>query len=144
LLNKIYDHQIKEVFGSLKALHLDKSHQMSVAEYIHRHSRPNNRLELLKKMLTFDSCLLDIKLAHSVVQAQDKQKVIAIAGGAHITRVAQMLIKDGYSQLMTTNIVFDRENDVQKCLGSHVIDGAFCIKPAPIDLMLFERALKLK
>lgn len=142
-LNKMYASSVKGVLSSLKALHLDKDQGLSVADYLAQHSDAKNRLDLLKKLLTFDSSLLDLKLTHAVMQARDKDKVIAIAGGAHIARVCDILSAQGYSAIESTKITFARENDLQKCLGSHIVDGAFCVKPSPIDLHLFEKALAL-
>lgn len=142
-LNKIYDKSVKEVVDAIKALHLDSSQALSVAQYLAQYSHNQNRLDLLKKLLTFDSSLLDIKLTHAVVQAGDKDKVIAIAGGAHIARVCEILTTQGYRSIDSTKITFSREHDLQRCLGSHIVDGAFCVKPSPIDLAPFEKALKL-
>lgn len=141
-LNKIYAASIKDVLIAIKTLHLDIPHSLSVADYLAQHSTVHNRLELLKKLLTFDSSLLDLKLMHAVMQSQHKDKVIAIAGGAHIARVCQLLSSQGYNLVSGTKISFAREHDLQRCLGSHIVDGAFCVKPAPIDLKAFEKALK--
>jgi hypothetical protein len=142
-LNKIYDTSVKEVIKAIKLLRLDEAQNLTVAQYLARHSHNQNRLELLKKLLTFDSCLLDIKIAHAAMQANNKDRMIAIAGGAHIARVCELLTTQGYTATDSTKITFAREHDLQKCLGSHVVEGAFCVKPEPIDLSLFEKALKL-
>jgi hypothetical protein len=143
ILNKQYDAMAKEVVAAMKMLKLDHALSLTVAEYLANYSNNKNRLELLKKLLTFDSNVLDSKIVHSVLEARDKDKVIAIAGGAHIARACELLATQGYQPLDTTKITFAREHDLQKCLGSHIVDGAFCVKPAPIDLDRFEKAIAL-
>ena len=130
--------------ASVKSLNLEDNKSNSVAHYLAHHSKENNRLDLLKKLLTFDSCLLDIKLVHMVMQAGDKDKVIAIAGGAHITRVSELLIAQGYTAMDSSKITFARERDLNRCLGSHIIDGAFCMKPEPIELKALQKAIETK
>lgn len=142
-LNKIYDSSAKEVVSAIRQLHLDAAQSLSVAQYLTNYSNNHNRLELLKKLLTFDSSLLDVKIAHVALQSKDKNKVIAIAGGAHIARVCQLLTAQGYNAVDSTKITFAREHDLHRCLGSHIVDGAFCVKPESIDLTVFEKALKL-
>lgn len=142
-LNKIYESTVRDVLKAIKQLHLDVAQSLTVAQYLAQYSHNQNRLDLLKKLLTFDSSLLDAKIAHGVMQARNKNKVIAIAGGAHIARVCQLLTAQGYSSTDSTKITFAREHDLQRCLGSHVVEGAFCVKPESIDLSLFEKALKL-
>lgn len=143
-LNKMYESSVREVLKAIKLLHLDVAQSLSVSQYLAQYSNNQNRLDVLKKLLTFDSSLLDVKIAHVVMQAQNnKDKVIAIAGGAHIARVCELLSAQGYSSIDSTKITFAREHDLQRCLGSHVVDGAFCVKPESIDLGLFEKALKL-
>jgi len=143
-LSSVYNASIKEVAALVQSLHLEHDQSKSVAHYVGQHSKDNTRLELLKKLLTFDSSLLDIKLVHSVMQAGDKDRVIAIAGGAHIARVSELLIAQGYAPMESTKITFAREHDLNKCLGSHIIEGAFCMKPEAIDLGILQKAIETK
>jgi hypothetical protein len=137
-LKKIYDDTIKDVSGYLSSLHMEKHQDMNVSSYLKAHSHENNRLDLLKKLLTFDSGLLDLRMLHGVVTGVDKSKVIAIAGGAHISRACELLEKVGYQQMQTTKVNFTKEHDLKKCLGSHIVDGNFCVKPEPISLDFLE------
>lgn len=134
IAKKMYAQGIHDAKNQLKELHIDRHQQMTIADFLNTHAKPEGRLELLKTLLTFDSGLLDLKIVHSVMNAQDKQKSIAIAGGSHIGRVGELLEKFGYQHVKTTKVIFGREHNLQKCLGSHIIDGAFCMKPEPINL----------
>lgn len=141
-LKKIYNQIIKEVQSHMATLHLDQHKEQTVADYLSSHSNQNNRLDLLKKLLTFDSNLLDAKMIHTALQVQDKHKVIAIAGGSHIVRVCEILEKMGYKSVGATNISYVKEHDLQRCLGSHIIDGSYCVKPQPVSLQKLVDALK--
>jgi hypothetical protein len=134
ILKKMYEKSLEDVNKMFKMLHLDQHQSGSVAQYLKTHSTQKNRLELLKHLLTFDSALLDIRLVHSVLSAKNKSKVIAIAGGAHINRAAEMLEKIGYEQVKNSSVTFTKEHDLARCLGSHIVDGAFCVRPQPITL----------
>lgn len=134
-----YQKNIKEVESELKKLSLDYSNTMSVGHYLTLYSHQKNRLDVLKRLLTFDSSLLDLKLIHLVVNAPQR-KVPTIAGGSHISRVADALVKyAGYEVEYSTPVRYDREHDVKKCLGSAIIDDNFCMRPQPIDLAILDR-----
>lgn len=106
---------------------------LNVAQYLMNESNQADRLDLLKHLLTFDSGLLDLKMVHTVVNS-DKQFVIALSGGAHITRVSELLEAIGYENLYGTEVQFHKEYDLNKCLGSNIIDGSYCVRPEPIEL----------
>lgn len=138
-LNAYYQKNVKEVEAELQKLSLDCTNGMSVGHYLTLYSHQKNRFEILKRLLTFDSSLLDLKLIHNVVNAS-QQKVVTIAGGSHISRVADALVKHaGYKKEYSTPVQYDREHDVKKCLGSAIIDDNFCLRPQPIDLGLLDR-----
>ena len=92
------------------------------------------RLKFLKRLLTFDSVLLDLHMLHSVIAQKNKLTYLALAGGSHTFRVAQLLAKLGYEWVHSTKPQFKREYNIRKCLGSHIINGKYCRKPAPISL----------
>lgn len=87
---------LKRVEPAMNMLYLLKDSKHSVADYVQQHSRTANRFELLKQLLIFDSPLLDLKLARSILTADKCDTIIAIAGGSHITRVKEMLQSAGY------------------------------------------------
>lgn len=138
VLQKSYRQAIDQVQDHLQDMTAATCKDMSVADYIEHRSTSENRLELVKHLLTFDSCLLDVKMAHAVVHAK-VPKIMAIAGGAHITRVTEMLEKVGFQTVYATDVEFHNEHDLTKCLGSTVIDGAYCVRPEPIDLTILHQ-----
>lgn len=132
-LKKIYESVINDVQTHMVSLNFIPQVDQTMAQYLAAHSTPLSRLELLKKLLTFDSNLLDVKLIHTVVNTQSKSKVVAIAGGSHIVRVCELLEKIGYKKVNSTNIAYAKEYDLQRCLGSHILEGSYCVKPQPIE-----------
>ena len=130
-LTAYYKKYIQEVTQELK--NLDLAGSSSVAHYLETHSTPATRLDLLKKLLTFDSNLLDLKLVHSIVSAP-QTTVIALAGGSHISRAREILEKDGYQVVYNVKVDYGREENLTQCLGSHIIDGKYCMRPVPIPL----------
>ena len=95
---------------------------------------PKSRLPFLKDLLTFDSILLDLQMTHSIINMQNKLNFLAIAGGSHIKRVAKLLTKFGYEPVRKTRLRFVREYNINKCLGSHIVQGKYCRRPRPIDI----------
>lgn len=141
-LNTFYGRGIQDVENELKQLHMIQHPDVSIAEYLAAHSTAKNRVELLKRLLTFDSGLLDLKLAHDVVNAQDKEKVVAIAGGSHIAKVSEVLEKVGYEKVHASKINYTNEYDLNRCLGSHIIENKYCVKPQPISLDFLSEYVK--
>lgn len=94
---------LKRVEPAMNTLYLLKDSNHSMADYVQKHSREANRFELLKQLLIFDSPLLDLKLARSILTADQCDTIIAIAGGSHITRVKEMLRSAGYQVVYSTS-----------------------------------------
>ncbi len=134
-LHRWYDHAIKEVESGLKRLNLDRQKHISLAQYLNDHSHADKRYLLLNELLTFDSILLDLKLVHLVAHMHDKPIVVVIAGGTHINRMNEALKTLGYRQVQSSSISYKKEHDLAKCLGANVIEGSFCVKPQPIDIL---------
>ena len=141
VLDDYYRKDIVNVMTELNKLGLAEAGSASIADYLVENSNDKNRLDVLKHLLTFDSILFDAKLAHAIVNA-DQKNIIAFAGGSHIGRVATMLIKDGYEQLESTKIAFTKEHDLRFCLGSNIVEGKYCVRPKPIALDLIKKLLK--
>lgn len=127
---------LQEVHSQLKELRLTQQAHRSMADYLHRHSTADARLEFLKRLLTFDSGLIDLKILHSIMSAPQFTNVIVIAGGSHIARVRDMLMCSDYDLVYTTQVSSIREYDLQRCIGSTIVDGAFCVRPESIDLQM--------
>lgn len=134
-----YSKHLKDLAAQIERLKMDRYKTESMADYVHRHTTHENRLKTLKHLLTFDSALLDVKMVHSAIAASDKERVIAFAGGTHVARVIDMLKKMGYKEIYSTQSRYFREHNLDKCLGSHITDGAFCVRPHPINHEVFKK-----
>lgn len=130
-----YQQSINSINRGLQRLHLDRHKDMTVAQYIASHSRENSRFALLNDLLTFDSLLLDLKLVHSLAQNNNKEKIVVIAGGTHINRMAKMLQKIGYKKIKTNEVGYHQEHNLDRCVGSNIINGTHCIKPHSVEIV---------
>jgi hypothetical protein len=133
-LRQVSRDALKSVTQQLEDFAIKTHNDMTVAEYVTRHSTPDNRLNFVKHLLTFDSCLIDLKIVQSILESEHYDRVCALAGGAHIDRVAELLQKVGYEVVYRTPVTYHKEYDTSKCVGSAVIDGAYCVRPEPISL----------
>jgi len=106
----------------------------TVAQYIVSVTTPQTRLDLVKKMLTFDSVLFDLRVMHDVLHAPKNTNYLAVAGGSHITRIAKLLAKFGYQYVEGETPKFVKEYNLGKCLGCNIVDGKYCERPKPISI----------
>ena len=140
-IEKWYKNCINKAARGLKCLKWENHLNMSVADYVCRCTTLKNRLDYIKKLLTFDSYLLDAQIVHSMMQARNKRNMIVIAGGSHIRNVSNILHKLGYEMLYKSKPTFIREYNIKKCPGCHVQPGGFCRKPKPADLKILQKFL---
>ena len=133
-LSALYKRSVQDIRRKMVQLQLYKHADKTVADYLRIMTTPENRLPFLKDLLTFDSVLLDLQMVHSIVNMQNKLNFLAIAGGSHIKRVAQLLTKFGYKPVWAMKPRFVREYDISKCLGAHIVQGKYCRRPRPIDI----------
>lgn len=132
--NALYKKIIREVQAELAKLKLPEMRHVSVAHYMHHHSTLENRLDVLNRVLTVDSTLLDIKVIHSTIHAPEKT-IIALAGGSHMIRVCNWLVQyGGYQHVYATPLRYGREYNLLNCVGTPLIDSTYCMRPEPIDL----------
>ncbi len=134
IVNNYYKTSVAQLFQEIAALQLRDHKEMSVADYIATHEKDAGRLALIRKLLTFDSTLLDVKMLHMLATCVGKDTVIAVAGGAHIGRVWDVLEQAGYERVYATNIKMMKETDPAKCVGCTMTDKNCCLKPEPIDI----------
>lgn len=80
----------------------DVHHQEFIGDYIANRSQ-RIRIDDIEDFLTFDSGILDIKLARAVAKNQDKTAII-IAGGSHIENSFKMLKHMGYKTVYATRL----------------------------------------
>ncbi len=140
-LNRWYKENCAEVKKSMHALRLQEHNALSSAAYFEKITQRSNRLLTLKKLLTFDSGLVDCALVHSIIHAADKGVIVALAGGTHIDRAFEQLKAQGYTQIYATPVSFIHDYDVANSLGSPIMPGGYCVKPEPIELTVLEEYL---
>jgi len=134
VLTNAYDQNISETQKMLKKLRIMPDDQTSVAHYLKKNVSQDNRINFIKGMLTFDSELFDCKLAHAIKQEKDKKYMVIIAGGAHVKRVCDMLMKDGYHQHAVVISTRACVCDTQKCIRERSRMYNTCAAPQAIDL----------
>ena len=138
-----YKESCAQVHRSMQSLYLSSYADTSCAAYFDKVARHGNRMLFLKRLLTFDSALLDCALVHTILSATGKKStVIALAGGTHIDRAFEQLKLQGYTQVYATPVSFKRDYDVANALGSPIMPGGYCVKPEPIKLDVLKEYLK--
>jgi hypothetical protein len=138
-LAKWYAQHLRDLAVHIERLKMDQYKNMSMAEYVSKHTTQVNRLKILKYLLTFDSDLLNVLMVHYVQAAADKERVVAVAGGTHIMHVVEMLKKLGYKEVYSSKPEYFHEHNLEKCLGSNVTDGGFCVRPHPVKGEVFKK-----
>ncbi len=133
-LKKAYDENISSTEKLLGKLRISPDDQTTVAQYLKKNVSKDNRINFVKGLLTFDSELLDCKFVHAIKQESNKKYVIIIAGGAHVKRVCDLLMQDGYTQHTAYSAKDERVFDKKRCAGKELVDGKYCIVPRAIDL----------
>jgi hypothetical protein len=168
-LKKWYQVAIDSVINSMACLKFDKCLDTNIADYLNLNSDNKNRLNFVKKLLIFDSCLLDAKIVHSIVgqncgksagfssaavntcvvtgsntnspvlNKSLAQNFIVMAGGSHIRNVSSVLESIGYKPVYQSNVIVKKEVATQNCAPSNIMSDGFCCKPEPADLSVLER-----
>ena len=137
-----YIAQVKFIKTVMDKLQLGMYESLGVAEYMNRVTTQLNRLDVIKHLLTFDGPLVGFNLVYSVEKNFNKQKNIAFAGGTHINEAFDMLQKvAGWEKVSQSTVSIFKERDLKKCLGSNIVNGAYCVKPNPVSLALLEHYL---
>ncbi len=111
ILNEWYQRCVQKVGKQLVVFGWSLDDQTSVAEYI---AHVSGRLSL-NNLFTFDCSLLDAKIVHEIVNSQDKERVCAIAGGAHVERASDILQKVGYQPLFYIHPAC-QHSGIEQCL----------------------------
>lgn len=133
-LEKYYNQNTDLILSELTRLNLNNRSHVNIANYLAPQTTPTMRSDTLKRLLTFDSGLLDISFVHKVLQAHDKNIILIVAGGAHIEKVCEVLEKNGYKRIHSTPTSYVQEHNLTGCIGSRIIDENYCIKPQAVDL----------
>jgi len=142
-LNKQYIAHVARIKALMQKFHISEHPQMSAVDYLESHTKEAKREQALKMLLVFDSMLLDFHLVHAVLKTQQqKDTVLAIAGGSHIKNMAALLQKVGYEPVHVSTIVYEKESDPSMCTQMPVVNGSYCVKPQAVDLRVVEQFFK--
>jgi len=141
VLDKWYKKCLHRATKYIKALRFTTYANKSVADYVMLNTTSKNRLNFVKKLLTFDSFLIDAKIVHNIMLSNSKRNAIVIAGGTHIKNVSKLLQQLGYEMIYKSKPQYHCEYDSKKCLGCNIHPGGFCRKPEPVDVTILNRFL---
>jgi hypothetical protein len=133
---------VKEGLKRATKLGWKRAPKQTIGNYLAAH-QPEKREALLKEMLIFDSGWLDIKIAHEVLQATDKNMVVILAGGTHIDRSADLLTQMGYERVYASPLYEETEYDLSKCVGTHITDGSYCKRPRALSVDLLNHYMHI-
>lgn len=140
-LTSYYQRLLVDIEHEINRLKLPEQRELSIAQYIHCNQPNKDRFEFVKKLLTFDSALLDAKMVHHINSCHNNASIIGIAGGAHISRVSEEFEKAGYEVVHSSKVTMMKEVDPRRCIGCTLIEGSCCLKPRPIDLSIIDQYL---
>ncbi len=101
-LTAMVQQNVDYITKELNYLDIFKYATKSVGHYLAHRTWQTNRLAILKKLLTVDSPLLDLKVVNAVLRAQNKKSVIILAGGTHINHATDLLKHNGYEVIHQT------------------------------------------
>ena len=141
ILQAEYVKHIEHIKTYMKNLKMPQYAQKTVAEYLVGTTTAQNRMARIKELLTFDSALLDMRIVHEILKVPHKKQIVICAGGTHIENVSNLLQKIGYKPERAGSIKYEQERNLERCVGSHIVDGA-CVKPQPIGLDLISSYVK--
>jgi hypothetical protein len=132
----------RAITRSMEKLNLMRNNTKTIAEYVSTSSTPLNRLDTIKNLLTFDGILIGFKLVSATMKAQNKEKILAFAGGTHIREAYELLQAiDGYEPVTSTNST-DSKAILLRSISGPLFDGGLGTKPDPLSLELLEHYLK--
>ena len=132
----------QNVNKSMQKLNLMNHHQKSIAEYLATTTTPINRLEVVKNLLTFDGILIGFKLVDAAIKADEKEKIIAFAGGTHINEAYDLLQKIDKWEPVTHSELNAIKSSVARGINAPLNEKGLQNKPQPISLELLEHYLK--
>jgi hypothetical protein len=144
MLNVFYAHCVHDAATKCQELHFARASALSVADYIAAHINDKQRLGQLKHLFTFDSALLDAKILHVIAQHANKKKIVAIAGGSHISAVCGVLEKVGYEKVFELSAGPEQEPELNSCVNSNGSAGHATLKPKPISMDFLQKYMALE
>lgn len=136
LLNQWYAQRIDRVKRRLVQMGWRQMATMSVAD-LFVDMQPEERHKKVADLLTFDSCLLDVKLVHAIAQSTEAERICAITGGSHIKRLRVILQKLGYAEVDSG--LFSAEDTQTIANSIEGFEERSAEQPRPIDLQLLKK-----
>lgn len=131
-LNAVYKNIVTQVEHDAHLLKLPAYMHMNVHDFLtHYVPFAEDRAVALKNLLTFDSTLLDLRIAHAIVTNKEAHNVLVFVGGSHADRVCEILKNNRYQELSATGAYWYREYDTRKCTGIARVQE-FCSMPRPV------------
>ena len=143
-LKKAYGENIAGTEKLIDKLKVQSEQGLTVAQYLKKAVPVDKRPAFVRLLLTFDSELLDCKFLHAIKAAKNKKYVILIAGGAHVKRVCDLLLQDGYHKHCAFTLQDERVFDKKRCNGRTIENDQYCIMPRAIDLSCLPGSCDLK
>lgn len=140
LLNTYYQKAIRSVTQGINVLKKEHYYQQSVADFL-ENKEDKKRLEVIKDLLTFDINVFDARLVHAIAKSVPYEKVLIFAGGAHVSRATSVLKTIGYQVEYEAPVAYRKEYDLHRCVGSEIVDGAFCLCPQPVDISIIKHMI---
>ncbi|HEV2601117.1 MAG TPA: hypothetical protein VGT41_02360 [Candidatus Babeliales bacterium] len=139
-LSKVYKESLGRMHVQLKQLSVEHGQQACVADILDSCTTVKKRLEYLKHWLTFDSELLDLKMLHAVVNAKQARVILAVAGGAHISKMSQVLQDMGYEMVHQKAASFAQSDDAVH-YSVELRDGSdrVQVRPEPVNLNFLQQ-----
>ncbi len=139
-LEKMYQKGITSALKQSKDFNLAYDHKLNIASYLIEHTKSSFRNAFIKRLLTFDSVLLDFKFIHETIKSKEPV-VVALAGGTHIQRAISILQKMGYKAHKSTTLTYENEPDSSVAYSKVMIPWQQR-RPAATDLQLLMQYIK--
>ena len=133
-LAKLYEKGIVSALKQSKDFNFDSDPSRNIASYLIAKAKNSLRNAFIKRLLTFDSVLLDFKFIHEALESKEPV-VVALAGGTHIERAIAILQQMGYELQKATPLTYEKA----------ALQSAFIPwqrRPAAADLQLLMQYIK--
>ncbi len=140
-LTKLYQNGIASALKQSKDFNFNYDYKLNIASYLIENTKSSLRNAFIKRLLTFDSVLLDFKFIHETLKSKEPV-VVALAGGTHIQRAISILQKMGYKAHKSTSLTYENEPG-----GGSVAYSKFVVpwqqkRPAATNLQLLMQYIK--
>lgn len=125
--------QVNLVKNAMQHLALEQHREHSVREYLdfRGETSPSKRVSLLEELVSYDSPLFDVMLAHALFNDHDHDTLVVLAGGTHVQETFNILAQQGFKRISV---------EQRKLAGVNMVDavynqGALSL-PIPVSLSI--------